>query len=202
MKHLTVMGLDISPNSTGWAVGNFEWDRPKYGRWQPPNPWSYATLETNAYAWETWIVETIQKHGVDYVGMEAYIVPPDQFSEMGHMMMWGMHWGASLAAFKVQCKTGHAQIQTWRKHFLGGARAPGKNVIRRRGEEKNRDWFKQEAIRKCIARNWWTDCDDTAEALAVMDCILFSKDDDWAHKYGPFVRRAEVERFNEKGEAA
>lgn len=199
--HPTVMGLDISANSTGWAVGQFAWEYPKYGRWRPPKDWEWSTMQENCASFRDFLTIKVKSLGIEYIGMEAYIVPPEQFSAASHQFMFSLHTIASLVAHDCKIQAGRAAIKTWRAHFLGRSVAPNKD-FRLPGEHDNRYWFKREAIRRCADRGWLTDNDDTAEALGVMDCILFGKDPDWAHRYGKYQRQTEVKAFNRAGVSA
>lgn len=185
-KPLVVLALDIAKHRTGWAVGSPMMNRPYWGVWQMPMPWDRHEGE-RLDAFYNFLLSKINEHRVSYVAMERLLIDMKDFDYNGTVPMAQMHGTALLAARHTGCRQGAVAISSWRAHFIGGAQAP-----KHLGKTQRTGWLKDEAIKKCLARGWMPELHDEAEALGIMDFALSCLDEDYAHKIGPYIRRAEL----------
>lgn len=185
-KPLRVLALDIAKHRTGWAVGSPDMNRPYWGVWQMPMPWDRYEAERLDQFYR-FLTEKIDEHHVTYVAMERLLIDMADFNYNGTVPMAQMHGTALLAARHKGCRQGAVAISSWRSHYLGSTAAP-----KHLGKSQRTNWLKDEAMKKSIARGWYCTVHDEAEALGIMDYALYCLDDNYAHKIGPFVRRAEL----------
>lgn len=185
-RPLVVLALDIAKHRTGWAIGSPKWDRPYWGVWEMPMPWDRHEAE-RLDAFYQFLTAKIADRGVTYIAMERLLIDMQDFNYNGTVPMAQMHGTALLAARHKGCRQGAVAIQSWRAHFLGQAAAP-----KHLGKAQRTNWLKDEALKKAHARNWYCTVHDEAEALGIMDFALWCMDEDYQHKIGPFIRRAEL----------
>lgn len=189
-KRLTVLGLDISPYSTGWAVGTVDHPAKEFGRWQPRGKWDWKLNGKRLIEWEQFLLLKIRQHDVTYIACEAFIINPKAFTHDSHTPMCKQHGMVEYVAEKAGIRAGAVSSAAWRAWFLGTATAPSEKA--REPKQTSRQWFKDEAKRLAAERNWYTDNDDTAEALGIMDFALASLDEDYKQKVGPIARRNDL----------
>lgn len=185
-SHPVVLGLDLSKRRTGFAVGSCDWTRFYWGTYSDAGDWEKQSGK-RLHAWRNWLKEKIAQHGVTYIAMERLIIPKNEFNYESHIPMAQIHGITDELALDLGIRCGSVHISTWRAHGLGTSVAP-----KHLGSAQRTNWFKDEAVRKCMQRGWLTSVHDEAEALLIMDFALYCLDEDYAHKIGPFIRRAEL----------
>lgn len=74
--------------------------------------------------------------------------------------------------------------QTWRKHFVGMARAPREI----RGLARRRRWIKDEVARACCERRWDFHNDDESDALGILDWALCKDFPQFGAEQTPLLR--------------
>lgn len=186
-KPLVVLALDIAKHRTGWAIGSPGMNRPYWGTFQLEGQWERREGEC-LERWEDFLISLMDEHAVTYLAMERLIIDMRDFTYDGTVPMAQMHGAAMLLARRRKIRSGGVAIASWRAHFLGTKEAP-KGLAK--GSQRT-NWFKDEAIRKCIQRNWYASLHDEAEALGIMDFALACLDADYEHSVGPYTRRAEL----------
>jgi hypothetical protein len=70
-------------------------------------------------------------------------------------------------------------IQTWRTHFLGKV-SPPKGLK----ELERKNWWKEQALRRCRERGWEPGSHDAAEACGVLDWYMSIADPAWGASSG------------------
>lgn len=185
-RPLVVMALDISVRRTGWAIGSPDWPRPYWSTYADGGDWTKQSGE-RLHAWRAFLKSKIAEHGVTYLATERLMIPKDEFNYDSHIPMSKLHGIVEELHVDLGIRGGSVHVATWRAGFLGTAVAP-----KHLGSAQRTNWFKDEAVRKCMQRGWLTSVHDEAEALGIMDFALYCLDEDYAHKIGPFIRRAEL----------
>lgn len=185
-SRITVLALDISVRRTGWAIGHYGMSRPLWGHYSDTGDWTKKSGE-RLNAWRRWLKAKVAEHGVTYIATERLMVPKNEFNYDSHIPMSKLHGVVEELHVDLGIRGGTVHVATWRSGFLGTAVAP-----KHLGSNARTNWFKGEAIRKCMERGWLTATHDEAEALGIMDFALSCLDEDYLHKIGPFIRRAEL----------
>lgn len=188
MKPLVVLALDISKRRTGWAVGGADWRRPIWGTHEIVGDWARREGH-HLHSWREFLIETIERHQVNYIAMERFFIDMRDFDFNGTVPIAQMHGVVIELAEARKIRCGDADIKSWRQRFLGTAVAPKGMPADRR-----RKWWKELAVKACVARNWYVTHDDEAEAIGILDFTLAALDEDYAHRVGPAVRRQEWKR--------
>lgn len=186
MFELVVLGLDISKNRTGWAVGFPGMRRPSWGTFGLPDTW-HKKEGQRLNEWRDFLERKIDEHGVNYFAMELLMIQPGEFTYDSHIPMAWMHGVVVETAYKRGIRYGAVPVSSWRAHFLGTKDAP-KGL----SKDRRRTALKDMAQRQAANRGWLCEYHDEAEALGIMDFALFCLDPDYEHKVGPLVRRAEL----------
>lgn len=185
-KPLVVMALDIAKNRTGWAIGATAWKRPEWGVFELAGEWE-RNQGKRLHAFRQFLDRKCVEHGVTYLAIERFFIDMKDFDFNGTTPIAQMHGIAMEHAETIGIRCGDVAIGSWRAHFLGSAAAP-----KHLAKKQRTSFWKESAIKSCVARNWYVQFHDEAEALGIMDYALACLDPDYDHKIGPTVRRAEL----------
>lgn len=181
-----VLALDISKNSTGWAVNASDWPRPFWGTYSMPGPWDRHEGKRQL-EWRNFLKDIIAQHAVTHVAVERLFIDMKDFNFNGTEPMMKFHGQVECLVAELGLNGYRVAINQWRAHFIGTGVAP-KDITK---PTDRTTWWKKAALKRCYDRFWMVENDDEAEALGVMDFVLTCVDDDYAHKTGPETRRKE-----------
>lgn len=115
-----ILALDLSKRSTGWAVWQEGWEKPRYGHWQLGSEFTsegqtYATLHRN-------LADLRAIARFDRIYFEEAINPA---ALSGHTnidtlrVLSGLCAHAESFGYAMGCRTYRTNISTWRRDFLG-----------------------------------------------------------------------------------
>lgn len=181
---ITALALDQSPQRTGWAVGQPNNTRPKWGVLKQKT-WGDAEGE-RLVEFHHWLAGTIRENEVTHVFYEAPFLPghgnfhsiEPQFFLIGHINFVAAQHGIPVA---------QVAMQSWRSRFLGTTKAPPGL----KGDAARKE-LKQMALKACAIRGWLVEDDNSAEALGILDFGLSTLDRKHAGKSDILFRRAEL----------
>lgn len=155
-----IIALDLSKRSTGWAVWQPGWGKPRYGSVQLGSEFtSDGQTYVKLHSFLTDIRTTICKF--DQIYFEEPINPQ---ALSGHTNIDTLRVLAGLAAhtqsfgYAMGCQTQSVNITSWRKFFVG--KMP-------RGT-KSKDW-KEFAEERCRQYGWTVRRNDESDALGLLD---------------------------------
>lgn len=186
MSDLVVLALDIAKNRSGFAVGGSDWRRPFWGVFEIGGNWD-RNEGKRLHEWRRFLERKIAEHAVTYIAMERPFIDLKAFNYNGTCPILQMHGIVLELAEAKGLRAGVVSIQSWRSHFLGSASAP-----KHLASTDRTPWLKDAAMKQCAQRGWLPQYHDEAEALGILDFALACLSEDYDHKVGPAVRRAEL----------
>jgi hypothetical protein len=190
-----VIALDIAKNTTGWALGGPDWDRPQYGVFQTSN-WD-KRQGVNLHAFRGFLEAKTEAHTITHLVVERIFVDvrgatSKAFNFSGtesQLMLAGvaLEWAEGCGIHQAR-----ADVSDWRMRFLGMNHRPKDNI-------KDAMFWKNLAMRRCAELGWWVDGHDAAEALGILDFALAALDKDYRLRTNPRHARAQRDIDLKKG---
>lgn len=188
---VTVLGLDQS-TSTGWAIMSPTMKVPVWGVLKLPTGDDETGALRALYDHLAWAVG---EHGVSHVYFEQPLIPQHQVT-MGSLRQFMYVAGVQLAtALLLNRSAEQVPIQAWRKGFTGFGAAPAHDIEAGRKLDTGpvrRKWWKEQAVKACLARGWLVDDHNAAEAIGIAEFGLCCLAPSYRMRTGPLFRRAEM----------
>ncbi len=181
---LVVLALDLAKNRSGWAVGSPGWKRPFWGIFELAGEWDRHEGK-RLHDFREFLARKCSEHSVTYIAIERFFINIKDFDFAGTTPIAQMHGIAMEYAHSQGIRCGSVAIGSWRSHFLGTSVAPKHLASKQRTA-----FWKEMAVKACVARNLYVTFHDEAEAIGIMDYALSCLDADYDHKTGPASRRA------------
>lgn len=179
MSEIVALGLDPSMRNTGWAVGWPGMTRPKFGVYEQFN-WAHHEGES-LWAFADWLIEMFVTYHFTHVFAEQSFLPSgkDRIDIRGAQLSMLYRTAEISARMGVPFRI--VNIDDWRGR--AGIKPP-------KGLKGNtrRSWLKGEAIRRCRARGWYTENDNAAEAMLIMEYGIASIDPVFASQSDPLFQ--------------
>ena len=132
-------------------------------------------------AYEDWLNAYLADNpGIEHLIYEATFFGP-QTQRHILLKLYGLQVKTEEIAWHHQIRVREANLQSWRKVFLGTSAAP-KHI---KGRANRSKWLKDEAIHACLRRGWMVTDDNEADACGILDYTLGC--DDKAYKDRTFT---------------
>ena len=191
----SVLGIDQSMTSTGWAHYRFGDKLPTWGLHTMPH-WGERE---GKYGWEwyKWLGGKIMELQVTHLYLENTFNPnhdealTEKLAQYGQILLADMAVTLIAESLDAEIDFRLVTVQQWRDEFIGGKPPPG--LVK----HQRRKWLKDKSVEACVARGWMVENDNVADALGIMNfgcCII---DPNYAVRQGPLFRRAEMKVDNE-----
>lgn len=184
-----VLSLDIAKNTTGWALGGPDWDRPQYGVFETVN-WD-KQQGYNLYNFRKFLDAKAETFAITHLAVERIFVDVRgatskafNFSGTeGQMFLCGvaLEWAEGRGIHQAR-----ADVSDWRLRFLGMNRRPKDSI-------KDTMFWKTLAMRRCAELGWWVEGHDSAEALGIWDFALAALDANYRRRTNPRHGRAQLD---------
>jgi len=193
----SVLAVDQSMTSTGWAHLRHGQATPTWGRYVLPS-WNDREGEL-LWKWFSWLGEKVTELKVTHLVLENTFQPDHREDLSLLIAKYGQLGMASTVAHL--CTTQKAQPveftvvtpSQWRASFLGSAEAPRGLV-----KHQRRVWLKERAVAECHKRGWLVEGNDSADALGLLAYACGAIDPAFHVKQGPLFRQAEARFENEE----
>lgn len=188
----SVIALDLSLKSTGWAVGSPD-SRPTFGVFKTD---AWADNEgRELHRFRNHLIALHERHAATHIVAEQIFIKPGSIQFLGTQCQFMLMAIALEFAASVGLRVFQVSSQQWRSRFLGTAKLPptfksGTDIARR-------EW-KRRALAECAKRGWWCSVDDEADALGLLDYALCALDRKYAGKSAPVFRRSEMQADRER----
>ena len=184
----SVLGIDQSMTSTGWAHFREGDKKPTWGKYTLPN---WADDEGRfLWKWFSWLGHKVTELQVTHLYLEHTFNPQDHHENLTEKIAQYGQIGMAdcvrhLCAEKGQPITFElVTTRQWRVPWLGNEEPP-KGLVK----QQRRAWLKEKSLAACHARGWMVDCDDVADALGIMTFAITCLDPRFAVQQGPLFRR-------------
>lgn len=186
----SVLAVDQSATSTGWAQMKHGQRVPTWGRFTLP-PWKDHEGE-RLWMWFSWLGQKITECQCSHVVLEDTFIPQHHEELSQRIAQYGQIGMADAACFLLRGKGLNVEFSVvkpgvWRAEFLGSAAAP-KGLVK----HQRRAWLKDRAVSECHKRGWLVDSNDVADALGILDYSCAAIDPAYASTRGALFRRAEA----------
>ena len=196
----SVLGVDQSPTSTGWAHLAKDGTRPIWGM-KKLDSWTDNEGE-RLWEWMNWLGDLCRKKQVTHLFLENTFAPEDHHETLTNKIgQYGLIGMGDMVRFLLGTEGQHIAFRLvasgqWRPVFIGTERAPKFVAARLR-----RQWLKDRAVAACLERGWVVENDNMADALGIMNFGCMTIDPVYATRQGPLFRRQElvVERIMREG---
>lgn len=174
------LALDLSKRSTGWALWDRDWEKPRYGTWTLG---SEFTNDGMTFAkLHRFLNDLYKVHAFEFLWYEEPITPAQL---QGHTTIQTIHLAVGLAAHAQsfaharRCRIAKAvNVEQWRKHFIGSDIANETKAKVRRARKAGdkrasaRDKLKRLTVERCRLFGFYPDKDDAADAIGILDYCL------------------------------
>jgi hypothetical protein len=186
----SVLGLDQAMRHTGWAYYRKDAAVPASGTFELP----YWGNEEGRYAyeWWRWLIDFCRARSVTHLFFEA--MPggkPNHFEPQTEQLgQKGLFLLADMAGHELGIPSRMVAINSWRERFIGTSIAPPH--FRTATRDVRRRWFKDQALKACAARGWFSVDHNAAEAMGIMDFGVCTIDPLYASRTDPIFRRQEA----------
>jgi len=193
----SVLAVDQSASSTGWAHLSHSQNTPTWGNFTM-KPWADHEGE-RLWTWMSWLGEKVEALKVTHLILENTFRPQHEETLTQKIGQYGLIGMAGVVQYLCNSKKGMAvdfsvvEPRTWRKSFIGSAQPP-KGLVK----AQRRKWLKDKAIEACHARGWLVENDDCADALGILAYACSAIDPGYAAKQVGLFKRAELEFENEE----
>jgi hypothetical protein len=193
----SVLAVDQSASSTGWAHLSHGQKTPTWGRFTMA-PWADCEGE-RLWTWLSWLGEKVEALQVTHLVLENTFIPPHPESLTQRIGQYGLIGMASVVAHLCNTKKNMnvdfsvVEPRTWRKAFIGKEEPP-KGLVK----HQRRAWLKEKSVAACHARGWLVENDDTADALGILAYACSAIDPAFMAKQGALFRKAEAQVEDEE----
>ena len=197
MTHWSVLAIDQSATSTGWAHLAKGQRAPTWGKFTLPS-WQDREGEC-LWKWFTWLGEKATELKITNLILEDTFIPTHNETLTQRIAQYGQIGMADAVAHLCNTSKGMAVEFTvvkpgvWRAAFLGSAQPP-KGLV----QHQRRTWLKERAVAECHRRGWSVDSHDVADALGILAYACGAIDPAFATQQGPLFRRAEMQCEEER----
>jgi len=173
---MSYLALDLSKSSTGWALWNPAWDRPRFGHWQLGSEWTteggvYAKLHRN-------LSDLHKVCAFTNLYFEEPINPGHLTGNTSIATIWllsGLAAHAQSFGHIKRCRIVKAvNVERWRKDFIGDMVVrevkAGTRRKRKAGDTKasSTDQLKKLVIERCRQLGFAPRKNDEADALGIL----------------------------------
>jgi hypothetical protein len=164
---LHLLALDIASKKTGWARWDTAQCRPVFGVFHAGD----GKLGERAAAFRIWLNGKIVADGIGSLVIEAPVpMGGGQTSLDTLLALYGFYVIALEIAETRALSLSEINVGTWRKHFIGTARASMKKPDGSASSPSwRKTWIKNAVIAKCQERGWPATANDAADALGLLD---------------------------------
>ncbi len=197
MTHWSVLAIDQSATSTGWAHLAKGQRAPTWGKFTLPS-WQDREGEC-LWKWFTWLGEKVVETKATHLILENTFQPDHREDLPLLIAKYGEIGMASAVAYLCTTQKGQPVDFTvvtpsqWRALFLGSDQPP-KGLVK----HQRRTWLKERAVAECHRRGWIVDSHDVADALGILAYACGAIDPAFATQQGPLFRRAEMQCEEER----
>lgn len=198
----SILALDISLRSTGWAVGSPDC-RPRWG--VLPNPkggeWDNDKEHLVLARFRAFLADHHARSQLTHIAFESIFIDvrnPKKFQFNGTDAQL-MYKGIVLEF----CGThgilpAEQPVAQWRARFLGkDERAEIRNLTEANTEARRKEW-KRAVTLECTRRGWFVETDDEADALGILDFVLSATSRQHAGRTDPIFRRNQLRGERER----